>query len=276
MAVEGTHFRLIDRWATPRDAGRRAVYAALSDLAAMGVEPGELYIALGIPARLGVDGSRELIAGLLEASDATGAVLAGGDIVRADALTIAVTCVGWTDRPPVTRSGARPGDRVAVTGALGAPGAAIALLERGEDAGELGERIRSPAPRHAAGVAAAAGGASAMIDLSDGIATDAGHLARCSRVRIELDIDRLPLHPGVDRAARVLDVKAARLAAGSGEEFELLISVPAARADELAAAVRATGTPIAWIGEVTAGAAELVLLEAGTEVSLEPGWEHFG
>jgi thiamine-monophosphate kinase len=277
MMVEGTHFRLSANWATPRDVGGRAVAAALSDLAAMGVPAGELYVALGVPAELGTSGARELIAGVLEAADRAGASLAGGDIVRAQQLTVAVTCVGWADPqvPPVQRSGARPGDRVAVTGALGGPAAAFALLERGEDPGPLGARMRDAHARLAAGAAAARAGASAMIDVSDGIAIDAGHIARASGVELAIDIGLLPVLPGVERAAARLGESAPALAAASGEEFELLLCVPAGRAGELAAAVQADGTPLTWIGEVHAGGGTVRLLDAGREAHAARPWEHF-
>jgi thiamine-monophosphate kinase len=278
MMVEGTHFRLSAGWATPRDVGRRAVAAALSDLAAMGVPAGEIYVALGLPPQLGGAGARELIAGVIDAADSAGAALAGGDIVRASQVTVAVTCVGWADprTPPVTRSRAMPGDRVAVTGALGGPAAAVALLERGEDPGTLGVRLRDPQPRLAAGIAAARAGASAMIDLSDGVATDAAHVARASGVELVIDIGRLPLLDGVEQAATRLGESARALAAASGEEFELLVCAPPTHARQLAAAVQEAGTPLTWIGEVHAGEARARLIDDGREAHAARPFEHFG
>ena len=238
--VEGTHFAW--DWATPFDAGWRATAAALSDLAAMRAAPGEVYLALTVAPGFG-----ELALELQRGADACahefGAVIAGGDIVAGPAVSIAVTVVGWLaeGEQPLLRSGARPGDRVGVTGPLGGAAAALAIVQ-GRAPGPLPDALHAallrPRPRFDADVA----GASAGIDLSDGAATDARHLAAASGVRIDIDPAALPLAEGVAEVAKALGVEPAMLAATGGEDFELLVCVPPGVAAELH-----------WIGEVSAG-----------------------
>jgi thiamine-monophosphate kinase len=236
----------------------------------MGAEPGEAYVFLGVPPDLDEDGCLELLDGMLALAAATGTTLAGGDVSRAPVLTVATTVVGHTATPEdfVTRAGARPGDVLAVTGELGGAAAGLLLLERsGEwsiddpiggksdhsNVGTLIARQLTPQPRLLAGRALALAGATAMIDLSDGLAGDARHLARASGVSLRIDAPAMPLAAGVAAVAEANGRDPLELAASGGEDYELLVALPPERLDPAAAAVAETGTVLTPVGEVVAG-----------------------
>jgi len=249
-SVEDVHFRRA--WMTPEEIGYRAAMAALSDLAAMGAAPLGLLVAATVPtAWRGV--LTDVARGMGAAAAATGSPIVGGDVTAGDRLALGITVLGATARP-ISRGGARAGDRLFVTGTLGGPRRALLAWESGGvPRPEDRARFVAPIARIAAGQWLAAHGATAMLDLSDGLAGDAAHLAEASGVCVRIDLDRLP---------RVEDVSGAE-AARSGEEYELLVAGPATLAEAWPFA--AAGLPLTEVGVVTAGTGVALLGdEAGT------------
>jgi thiamine-monophosphate kinase len=240
--VDGVHFELTSH--SYADVGHKALATALSDLAAMGVGPGEAYVAIGVPEATEPERLAELADAMEALADRSGVTVAGGDVTASPVLFLAVTVIGWADEadPVITRGGARAGDRVGVTGTLGGA------------ADPTSERARRPAPRFDLGPRLARAGVSAMIDVSDGIATDARHLADSSDVHIEIELERLPLADGVGDPA---------VAASAGEDYELLFTAPPD--------VDVPGD-VTWIGQVTEGSG--LTLTLGGEPRELSGYEH--
>jgi thiamine-monophosphate kinase len=257
-AVEGMHFRR--GWLTPREIAYRAVAAALSDLAAMAARPIGVLLAMTIPEswRGAID---ELADGVGDAVDVAGTVIRGGNLSDGAELSITTTVLGAAFAP-LRRTGARIGDRVYVTGRLGAPRMATRLLESGNSAGAFRDRFAHPVPRIAEALWLADRGASAAIDISDGIVADAGHLAAASMVQIELDATRLPLFSGVD----------ANDALTSGEEYELLLTAPTDL--DVTEFERRFALPLTCIGIVAPAASEPVIVRGAVAGKLH-GHDHF-
>jgi thiamine-monophosphate kinase len=255
--VDGVHFSLDTH--TPADVGWKALATALSDLAAMGAQAGEAYVSLVLPTRF--DGAMDVVGGMEELAARHGVTIAGGDVVAGPVLTVAVSVTGWAEREEelVGRDGARPGDLVGVTGELGASEAGRLALERGERAGELVRRHLRPEPRLAEGRALALAGASAMIDVSDGLATDAGHIAARSGVRLQVALAQVPCAQGVSPEDAV----------SGGDDYELLFTIPPARRPDAEAAAEVT-----WLGEVGAGSGLVLVGLDGRPVGGLRGYEH--
>ncbi|HST70620.1 MAG TPA: thiamine-phosphate kinase [Solirubrobacterales bacterium] len=281
--VEGVHFRRED--AGLETVGRKALSTALSDLAAMGAEPGEAYVVLGAPAELSEEDFDALLDGLLGVARATGTTLAGGDLTRAPVLSLAVTVVGHAARAEnlVTRAGAEPGDLLVLTGEIGAAAAGRHLLDDTSLAAAVSdttaEALRSrqldPSPRLHTGRALAAAGARAMIDLSDGLAGDAGHLSRAGAVALRIDAGALPIAKGVAEVAVAAGLDPLGLAVSGGEDYELLAALPPKSLSEASTRLgEAAETTLTPIGEVEAGEGVELRLPGGGLLEVR-GHDHF-
>ena len=265
LLVSGHHF---EDWATPEDVGYKAVAVNASDVAAMGGTPRFVLASGGAP---GPETALRCSQGILEACERFGIYPLGGDTTRADALTVDVAILGELATQPVLRSGASPGDLLAVTGELGASAAGLLALERGMNGPErLIRRCLRPEPRLGAGRVAARLGATAMIDLSDGLASDVRHVCDRSGLGCIVDLDLLPVNDDTRELACSLGHDPEVLAATGGEDYELLICAPGPVLNTLANSVE---VPLTLIGEITQSA---VVFKRGDEpVEGLSGWNHF-
>ncbi|MFW7413408.1 thiamine-phosphate kinase [Demequina sp. SO4-18] len=265
VLVENRHFRL--EWSNGTDVGWRAAMQNLADIDAMGAVPTALEVTLCAPASTPVEFVLELADGLREACEPHGVGVVGGDLSGASEIVVAVTAIGETHgTEPITRADARAGDVVAVAGALGAARAGYAQLSRGERVDEQAiELFLRPQPRIGAGLEAALHRATAMMDLSDGLARDAGRLARASGLTIAIDSSSVPVHDAARRTAAALEMPEAALAwaLAGGEDHHMLATFP-----------RAADVPAGWhvIGSAEEGAAQLLVDGAAPA---DQGWDHF-
>ncbi len=271
VSVEETHFHRT--WLSAEEIGWRATAAALSDLAAEGATPVAVLVALTLGAGATDADAVALMRGAGEASESVGARIVGGDLARGPSLALAVTVLGVAERP-VTRAGAQPGDELWVTGPLGGPRAALVTLERGKVPHPASRRaFARPEPRIKAGQFLATAGASAMLDLSDGLAGDSRHLAAASGVALEIELDRLPLAEGVAEAAATHGMEPEVFAAEGGEEYELLAAIPAQAGPALTTASARGPLAFTRVGRVLSGFGVRLVLQ-GREVVLN-GYDHF-
>jgi thiamine-monophosphate kinase len=225
LLVEQQHFRR--EWSSAHDLGRRAAAQNLSDINAMGGTATALTVGLGAPADLPAAWALELADGLAEEADLVAASVIGGDLTRADRVVLAITVLGVCEVAPVLRSGARPGDVVAVAGRLGWSAGGLAVLGRGfRSPRALVEAYQRPEPPYAAGPEAARAGATAMIDVSDGLVADAGHLAEDSAVSIDLQADAFEVAEPLVAVGSAIGVDPLTFVLGGGEDHALLATFP--------------------------------------------------
>ena len=259
-SVEDVHFRR--GWLSHAEIGYRATAAALSDLAAMAARPEGIFLALTLP-ESDAPLAGELADGIGECVRAAGTLVLGGDVTRGARLSLTVTVMGSADRP-LMRSGAADGDRIYVTGRLGAPLRALRELhDRRTPAAGVRDRFAHPVPRLREARWLAERGAHAAIDISDGLIADARHLAVASGVGLHVKRELVPVFPGTT----------ADEALASGEEYELLVTCPAEL--DSAAFRREFGLDLTEIGEARGDEADVVLTAGGRRVAAPAGHDHF-
>ena len=289
LIVEDVHFRRA--WASPFDIGWKAMAVNLSDIAGKGGRPLWALVGLALPAPADPAEVESLYEGLRQAAAPHGVAIVGGDTsVSPKGWFVNVTLLGEHLGVPRLRSAAKPGDAVAVTGTLGRSAAGLAALEAGR--ARLGaarpktiEVVTAAYLRPTARVAegrwlGAAAGVHAMMDCSDGLATDLGHICRESRVGARVELDHLPVDPAAREVASALGADALSWATSGGEDFELLLTCDPASVDALRDGLgRATGTALTVVGEIeTANAPEAgvtFLGAGGLRVAIPAGYEHF-
>jgi len=275
--IQDIHFTFgITPW---RELGWRALAANLSDIAAMGGRPRYALVSLALPGESEVEDVTALYRGMIELAGRFGVALVGGDTSRAPLLVINITVLGnkGENETILTRSAARPGDRVAVTGYLGASAAGLEMLTGGlkfnpEAAASLREAFLTPYPRVAEGQVLAEQGVMAAIDISDGLVSDMGHICRASRIGARIEADRVPVHPAV---VANFGGRALELALSGGEDYELLFTAGAGVIERVEGLLSG---PVTVIGEITGdGAGEVTVVDSrGNPLGLaKSGWEHF-
>jgi thiamine-monophosphate kinase len=264
LLVEGRHFRR--HWSSPADIGAKAAARNLADVAAMGAVPVALLVGFAAPGDLPLAWARELVAGIAEECSRAGATVVGGDTSGAETIVLAVTALGdLAGRAPVTRAGARPDDVLAIAGVLGDSAAGLALLEAGlSGPASLIAAHRRPRPPYPAGPEAALLGATSMIDVSDGLLADVGHIAQASGVLIDIDTTLLPTGGDLALAAAALGRPGPlRWVLTGGEDHALAATFPPG-----------VSLPPGWTvaGRVRAG---LGVHVDGQAFAGPAGWNHF-
>lgn len=275
MLLEGVHFDL--SFCDPQSLGRKSLAVNLSDLAAMGARPRQFLLGIALPVEISIEFMDGFMAGVLAMAERFGVTLVGGDTCASKGgLAISITALGeQVPERVVKRSGASVGDLIYLSGTVGDAAAGLAELRRGVREGFLVERQLDPQPRVAAGVALAeAGLASAMIDVSDGVLADLGHICELSGTGARLNLGGLPLSAEY-RAACGADPFA--LALSGGEDYELLFCSPRDRRAEVEALFQKVGLPVSLLGEITEGNQVELFTPAGEPYTLaRRGFDHFG
>jgi len=265
LMVEGRHFRR--EWASAEDVGHRAAAQNLSDVNAMGGRATSLTIGLAAPADLPVQWALDFARGFADECALVGASVVGGDVTRSDQLMIAVTVLGACTHAPVVRSGAEPGDVVAICGRQGWAAGGLAVLGRGfRSPRVLVEAYRRPEPPYDAGRIAAEAGATAMIDISDGLLADAGHVATGSGVAIDVHRSAFEVPDPLQAVGAALGADPLQFILSGGDDHALLATFPAGAAPE------------GWsvIGSVSAaGPGGPAVTVDGAAYEGPTGWVHF-
>ena len=262
VLVEGRHFRR--DWASPEDVGRRSAAQSLSDLNAMGGTTTAVTVGLAAPADLPLSWARGFAEGLATECALVGASVVGGDLTRCDLVVVSVTAVGHASGAPVLRSGARPGDVVALAGRQGWAAAGLAVLSRGfRSPRAVVEAYRRPEVPYDAGPEGLLAGATAMVDVSDGLLADLGHVAVASGVAIDVSSASLPLAEPLQAVGAALGVDPLSFVLGGGDDHALAATFPSE-----------TSVPQGWtiIGTVADG--EGVTVD-GAAYDGETGFRHF-
>jgi thiamine-monophosphate kinase len=286
VLVEDVHFRRAA--ISARDLGYKAIAVNVSDIAAMGGSPRYALVAAALPQDIQIAWVVELYGGIRDAAAEYAMAVVGGDTSASDRIVVSVTVTGEVARNgAVTRAGARAGDRLVVTGQLGASAGGLRLAEAdpesvrpiiGSDWARalLAAHVR-PQARVGEGQTLAQSGATAMMDLSDGLAIDLGRLCRASGVGAVVDLPRVPIAPELAPLAGILPIDPLHLALSGGEDYELLAALPIHAVEPARTMLRERfGTRLTEIGEVRRGEGLVALLEDGSERPLEPeGWNHF-
>lgn len=279
ILIESIHFR--KEWQAPEELGMKCVRANISDLASMGARPLFGLLSLGIPRDVDADLVLSICSGIGRSAADAGIRMVGGDTSASPGvMVISIALMGAVDGSPMTRAGARPGDRIIVTGALGAAAAGLRLLEAGTDTDFPGlvHAFRTPPDRIEAGRVVASAGGTAMTDISDGLATDLRHLCEASSAGADIDLSRVPLMDGLEAACERLSLDKEELVLCGGEDYELLFTVAQDAEVPLLDAVRKAGAPkAAVIGTITG--AEVGIFVTGFDGGKRPlkacGYEHF-
>jgi thiamine-monophosphate kinase len=283
--VEKVHFDLA--WHPPFLLGRKAVSVNVSDVAAMGGQPRYLLFSLGLPGNFDDQWACELCKGVVSACDEYGCTLIGGDTVASPGgVSMGLTVIGeMKERQVLYRSGAREGDMVLVSGPLGSAAAGLALCGHGyagdSQFAELCRAHLDPCARVDLGQSLAASGlVHAMMDLSDGLGTDLGHICRASGLGALLFQDQLPAHPCLQRAAQLLKVDPVPWMTGGGEDYELLVVAPGDATKKLQERVAGLGHVLYPVGRMTAGKgirlAPSEHAELSSAIAVEfSGYDHF-